>query len=115
MKIYKVFNQEQWHVSKAKHLIWDNLIMDAKIARDRMVKFVKISAYLAEALLKGLTKLGGGARKVLCRWDRMTITWDWNCHLCSLFWHFGMFLGGLGLSKLSLVGSLLLSLLFLYT
>lgn len=62
MKIYKVFNQEQWHVSKAKHLIWDNLIMDAKIARDRMVKFVKISAYLAEALLKGLTKLGGGGQ-----------------------------------------------------
>lgn len=66
MKTYKVFNQEQWHDTKAKHLIWDKLIMHAKIARDRVVKFVKIFAYLAEALLKGLTKkffFGGGGKE----------------------------------------------------
>lgn len=34
----------------------------------RVVRFVKISAYSAKALLKGLSKLGG-ARNVLCRRD----------------------------------------------
>lgn len=30
--IDRVFNQEQWHNSKVKHIIWDNLIMHAKVA-----------------------------------------------------------------------------------
>ena len=69
----KVFNQEQWHVSKVKHLIWDNLVMDAKIVWARVVKFVKICAYLAKPLPKGSTKTWG-ARKVLYRWDKMRVT-----------------------------------------
>lgn len=36
-----------------KHLIWDDLIMYAKMAWARVVKLVEISIYLAEALLKG--------------------------------------------------------------
>ena len=42
-----MFNQEQWDESKMKHLIWDNLIMYAKIAWARVIKFV----YSTEALL----------------------------------------------------------------
>jgi hypothetical protein len=27
----RVFNQEQWHVSRVKHRIWDELIIYAKV------------------------------------------------------------------------------------
>ena len=40
----RLFNQDQRHESKVKHLIWDDLIMNAKIAWARVVKLVKISA-----------------------------------------------------------------------
>lgn len=55
----RVFNYEQWHESKIKHLIWDNLILYAKVAWDRVVKFVKISPYSAKPFSKALMKLGG--------------------------------------------------------
>lgn len=49
----RVFNHEQWHESKMKNLIWDNLIMYAKAACITVAKFVEIGAYMAKALLKG--------------------------------------------------------------
>jgi hypothetical protein len=49
----KAFNQEQWHESNMKHLIWDNLIMYSKVAWAMMVEFVEISVYSSIALLKG--------------------------------------------------------------
>lgn len=51
---------------KVKHLIWDNLIMYAKVAWARVVKFVKISIYLAKALLKGFDQ-SWGVRHIHCR------------------------------------------------
>ena len=41
----RVFNQEQWHESEVKHLICDDLVMYAKVAWARIVKYVEISAY----------------------------------------------------------------------
>lgn len=49
----RVFNQEQCHKVNVKHIIWDNIIVHAKVAWARVVQFVKISAYQTEALLKG--------------------------------------------------------------
>ena len=34
----KVFNHEQWHESKVKHRIWDELIIYAKVTWDRVIK-----------------------------------------------------------------------------
>ena len=48
-----------------KHLIWGDLIMYAKVAWERVVKFI-VSSYSTEALLKGFTQTWG-ARNVLCR------------------------------------------------
>lgn len=53
-----IFNCEQWREIKGKYLMWDDLIMYAKIAWVRVIRLVKISAYSAEALLKALSKLG---------------------------------------------------------
>ena len=49
----KAFNHEQWHQSKMKHLIWDNLIMYAKVAWATVVEFVEVSVYSSKALLQG--------------------------------------------------------------
>jgi hypothetical protein len=54
-----LFNHEQWHESKVKPLIWDDLIMYAKMAWARVITFVKISAYSVEALLKGFIQTWG--------------------------------------------------------
>ena len=56
-----MFNHEQWHESKMKHLN-----MYAKVALARMVKFVEINVYSAKALLKGFDETWG-ARNVLCK------------------------------------------------
>ena len=50
----RMFYHEQWHQSKMRHLI-----MCSKVAWARVVKFVKINAYLAEALLKGFDQTLG--------------------------------------------------------
>ena len=71
-QIDRVLNYEQWHESKMKHLIWDDLTMYAKVAWARVAKFVEINTYLAKALSKSSMKLGG-ARNVLSRQDRMKI------------------------------------------
>lgn len=42
-------SQDQWHETKVKYLIWDDLIMYTKIAWERVVKYVKISTFLIEA------------------------------------------------------------------
>ena len=60
-----------------KHLIWDGLIIYAKVAWARVARFVEISVYLTKALLKGFDKTWG-ARNVLCRRDIMNIMWNWK-------------------------------------
>ena len=67
--IDRLFNNEQWHESKVKYLIWDDLLMYAKVAWERVVNFVKISIYLAEALRVGFDQTRGDM-KVLCRHNR---------------------------------------------
>jgi hypothetical protein len=42
----QVFNQEHWHESNLKHLIWDELIMHSIVAWARVVKFVEIGSFL---------------------------------------------------------------------
>lgn len=43
---------------KVKHLIWDNLIMYAKMSWARVVKFVKIASIWPKPFSKVLTKFG---------------------------------------------------------
>jgi hypothetical protein len=38
----RVSNQKQWHESKVKHLIWDDLIMYAKVAWERVVNLLRL-------------------------------------------------------------------------
>lgn len=52
----RVFNQAQWLESKAKHLIWVDLVMYAMVPWERVVEFVKINAYMAKTLLKGVLR-----------------------------------------------------------
>ena len=47
----KAFNQEQRHVSKVKHRIWDELIIYAKAAWNWVVKQIKVSSFSADAML----------------------------------------------------------------
>ena len=49
----KVFNHEQWHESKVKHRIWDELIMYVKAAWERIIKHIKISSFSTMAMLHG--------------------------------------------------------------
>jgi hypothetical protein len=73
----KVFNHEQWHVSKVKHQIWDSLIFYAKVAWKRVVEQIKISSFFALAMLQGFDRTWG-ARNVLCRRHNMHIEWNWK-------------------------------------
>ena len=52
----KVFNQEQWHESKVKAHIWDELLMYAHRASQRVLKLFKISRSLAMAILNGFDR-----------------------------------------------------------
>jgi len=61
-----VFNHEQWHEPKMKHLVWDDLIMYAKVAWEWVAKFVEIMSYQAEATLKGFNQTFE-AKNVLCK------------------------------------------------
>ena len=49
--------------------------MYAKVAWVRVVKFVKINSYFAEALLKGFDQTWG-AMNFLCRRVKLKITWN---------------------------------------
>lgn len=51
--------------------------MYAKVAWERVVRFIKISAYLAKALLKGFNQTWE-ARNILCRRDKLKITWNYK-------------------------------------
>ena len=73
----KVFNQVEWHISKVKHRIWDELIIYAKAAWKRVVEQIRISRFSAMALLQGFDK-SWGARSVLCRRHNMHIEWNWK-------------------------------------
>jgi hypothetical protein len=63
---------------KVKHLIWDNLIMYAKMPWARVVKFVKIASIWPKPFSKVLTKFGalgtsfvdGSEMKVTRNWKR---------------------------------------------
>ena len=50
----KVFNYEQWHEPKVKLRIWDDLIIYAKSAWERVIKQVKNIIFSAAAMLLGL-------------------------------------------------------------
>ena len=73
----KVFNQEQWHVSKMKAHIWNTLLMYAHMAWQRVLKLIKISRFSALALLQIFDRTWG-ARQVLCRKNRLAIEWNWK-------------------------------------
>ena len=51
--------------------------MYAKVAWEQVVKFVRISTYFAEALLKGFDQTLGD-RNILCRGDKLKTTWNWK-------------------------------------
>ena len=69
-----VFNQEQWHESKMKQVIWDDLIVYTKVAWARVVKLIEISIYSTE-LLKGIDD-SWGARNVLCKQNQVQSSWN---------------------------------------
>ena len=73
----KVFNHEQWHESKVKHKIWDELLMYARAAWERVLKLIKISSFSAAALLEGFDRTWG-ARNILCRRNNLKIEWNWR-------------------------------------
>jgi hypothetical protein len=73
----KVFNYEHWHESKVKHRIWDELIIYAKAAWERVIKHIKISSFSTVAMLQGFDQTWG-ARNVLCRRNNLHIEWNWK-------------------------------------
>ena len=73
----KVFNQAQWHKSKIKHHIWDELIIYAKLAWKMVMAQIKISSFSVMAMLQGFDKTWG-ARNVLCRQHNLHIEWNWK-------------------------------------
>ena len=54
----KVFNHEQWHESKVKQKIWDELIIYAKVAWKRVVEQLRLVASRRWLCFKASTKLG---------------------------------------------------------
>ena len=56
----KVFNQEQWHETRVKHRIWDELILYAKSAWERVLKQIKISKFSMAGLLQSFDQYLGG-------------------------------------------------------
>jgi hypothetical protein len=71
----RVLNHEQWHESKSKHLVWDDLIIYAKVGWERLIKYVMINTYSSKALFTSFDETWG-ARNVLCGRDQMKITWN---------------------------------------
>jgi hypothetical protein len=51
-----VFNREQWHKSTVKHSIWDELIIYAKEAWNRVIEQIKISNFSTATMLQGFDK-----------------------------------------------------------
>ena len=73
----KVFNHEQWHESKVKCCIWDELIMYAKTAWKRVLKQIKINNFSTKAMLDGFNQ-AWGTRDVICRRNNLNIKWNWK-------------------------------------
>ena len=73
----KVFNCEQWHESKVKLRIWDELFMYAKAVWDQVIKQIKLSSFSAVAMLQGFDRTWG-ARNVLCKRQNLHIDWNWK-------------------------------------
>ena len=76
----RVFNQEQWHVSRVMHHIWDELIMYAKAACNRVVTLIKFSKFSVEALLQDFDKTWG-TMNVLCGCHNLHVEWNWRRQL----------------------------------
>ena len=72
-----MFNQAQWHESKIKHYILDELIIYAKSAWKRAMTQIKNSSFYAMAMLQGVDKTWG-ARNVLCRRHNLHIELNWK-------------------------------------
>ena len=72
-----MFNQVEWHLSRVKHRIWDELIIYAKAAWKRVVEQIRISRFSATALLLAFDRTWG-ARNVLCKRHNMQIEWNWK-------------------------------------
>ena len=77
----KIFNHEQWHETRVKHRIWDELILYAKSAWERVLKQIKISKFLMVGLLQSFDQTWG-ARNVLCRRHNLHVEWNWKA--CNL-------------------------------
>ena len=58
-------------------MIWDELIIYAKVVWERVIKHIKISCFSATAMLQGFDKTWG-ARNVLCRRNNLHISWIWK-------------------------------------
>lgn len=88
----EVFNHTQWHESKFKYVIWDELIVYIKMASLRVIKCIKISVSSA-AHLNGFVQIWC-ARGVFYRCDNLKIDWNWKRYG---IWGDGQFywLGGL--------------------
>ena len=69
--------------------------MHAKVVLARVIKFALICVYLAEAFLKGLRELGGQGKSFTEDIGLESLEIGF-ANICGLFWHFGRFLGGLG-------------------
>ena len=76
----KVFNQEQWQESKVKFRIWNELLMYAHTAWQRVLKLIKVSRFSAMAILQGFDSTWG-ARQILCRRHLLTIEWNWRRYI----------------------------------
>ena len=50
----KVFNHEQWHESKVKHRIWDELIIYVEAAWERVLKQIKINNLFVVTMLQDI-------------------------------------------------------------
>jgi hypothetical protein len=71
----KVFNHEQWHESKVKHRIWDELIIYAEAAWERVLKQIKINNLSLATMLQDFDETWG-ARNFLCRRNNLHIQWN---------------------------------------
>ncbi len=73
----KVFNHEQWHETKVKHQIWEEIIYYAMAAWKLILEDIKVCRFLEVAILLGFDKIWG-ARNVLCRCHNLHIEWNWK-------------------------------------
>ena len=61
----------------SQHWIWDELIIYAKAAWERVIKEIKTSKFTMAAMLQGSDQTWR-ARNVLCRRNNLHIAWNWK-------------------------------------